>query len=186
MHLWTLNIDLTQSLLATHGTFTNLWELAMRSPTRLQFPQSTPLFANLTNRSTITIMASYPCGLANLWWGPCIYNAIALAGYVLIAKDRLAFSKRFSSSASAPTFIKWVISSFMHGQYYLLNTTLWVFFTSMAPNGTIIFFMKPYILNLPCGTYNQLCLYSSNSFTNLTSLSTLPLQNSSRNLCALG
>ena len=37
---------------------------------------------------------------------------------------------------------KWVITSFMHGQNHILNTTILWFFSSMAGNGTLVFFLQ--------------------------------------------
>ena len=45
--------------------------------------------------------------------------------------------------ASTQTFTAWVLTSFMHGQWYFVDTILWwMFFTSMADNGTMIFFLE--------------------------------------------
>ena len=76
----------------------------------------------------------------------------------------------------------------MHRQWYLHDTILWRFFLSpLWPTiGLSHSTFQMDSLNLPCGTYTQLCLHLNNPSTNLTSLSTLLLRSSPKTFCALG
>ena len=74
-------------------------------------------------------------------------------------------------------FTKWAISSFMHRQWYILNTILWQFVFLLYGRLWLSYLsFKTDSLNLLCGIYIWIFLYLNNPFTNLTSSSTLLLQ----------
>jgi hypothetical protein len=75
-------------------------------------------------------------------------------------------------------FTKWIVSSFIHGQENLFDTTSIVVFYVLWPTIGLLCFFKTNNLDLACGIYTQRWLYFSNLSTNLISLSTLFLQSS--------
>jgi hypothetical protein len=188
MHLWTSDLDPTQSFSATRGVFTNLWELAMRSPTRLRFPQLAPYVP--TWQTALPSLRWYHILVApaNLWWSPYIYNAMATSGLATAPRGHLAFGKRFGPLGIYPSLHK-VDYNLLHARpmvptwyHSMVNVSLlygpqWDY-DSLSLNANS--------LNLLCGTYTQLCLYLSNPSTNLTSFSALALQSLPRSFCASG
>ena len=186
MHLWTLDLDPTQSFLATRGASTILGEKAMQSPTWSQFPQSTPCVP--------TWQTSLPSArwhhTPGLWqicdqvhahtlpWPGRNRQRLQEAGLLLVRGS--------VHLALHPKLHKVGYISIMHCQWYLFDTILWCFFLSpLWPTiGLSYCSFKMDSLNLPCGTYTRLCLYLRNFSTNLTSLSSL--RSLPRSVCALG
>ena len=145
--------------------------------------------AHLANRSTINKMASYPCDSGKLviksMHIPChgangIGNGCKKPPWFWL---EARFTWHFIQA-----FTKWAISSFMHRQWYPHDTILWRLFVSplWPAIGLSHSSFKTDSLNLPCGTYTQLCLHLNNPSTNLTSLSTLLLQSSPKSFWCFG
>ena len=142
------------------------------------------MYAKLANRSMINKMGSYPFDSGKLVIKSMHTLCHGLGRLNIGCKRPTCFwLKAWCIWHFIQAFTKWAISSFMHHQWYLLDSILWWFFLSyMVGNVTIILDS----LNLLCGTYNQLYWYLNNPSTNLTSLSTLLLPRSPRSFCTLG
>jgi hypothetical protein len=86
-------------------------------------------------------------GIILLWLRPTCHQVHAYTmpwlhqDWQRLQEAALFLVRGFVHLASTQVFTKWVITSFMHGQWYLLNTILWwIFFSSMADNETMILF----------------------------------------------
>src|ERR1700737_1613453 len=114
---------------------------------------------------------------------------MAPTGMATVERSRLAFCKRLGSLGT----------SSKHSQSGLYLPLCTANDTSLTPLYGGFFFLlygrqielshssfQTDSLNLPCGTYTQLCLHLNNPSTNLTSLSTLLLRRSPKNICASG
>jgi hypothetical protein len=102
--------------------------------------------------------------LEKLWWSPCTY----IMSWPRRDRQRLQVTALLSLRGlvyltSTQAFSKWIISSYMHGQWYLLDTTLWWLFVSpLWPAMELWYFsLKTNSLNLHCGKYIQLCVHLS-------------------------
>jgi hypothetical protein len=87
-------------------------------------------------------------GIISLWLRPTC-DQVHAHTMPWLRRDRqrlqeaaLLLVRRLVHLAPTQAFTKWVITSFMHGQWYLLDIILWwMFFSSMAGNKTMVLFL---------------------------------------------